>query len=53
MEGKDSPWTSESPMTTSRMESQSALAATSMDTVKIAESRLGFFLPFFSFLFSF
>jgi len=31
MEGKDSPWTSESPTTTSKMESQNALTATSMD----------------------
>ena len=32
MEGKDSPWTSESPMTTSRMESQSASTITSINT---------------------
>jgi len=31
MEGKDSPWTSESPTTTSKMESQNALTATSID----------------------
>jgi len=30
MEDKDSPWTLESPMTISRMESQSSLTATSM-----------------------
>jgi len=32
MEGKDSPWTSEISMTTSKMESQNASTATSMDT---------------------
>ena len=31
MEGKDSPWTLESPTTTSRMESQSISAATNID----------------------
>ena len=39
MEGEDSPWTLESPMTISRMESQSASIATSTDTWQRNASR--------------